>query len=127
MTELRSWLGMVNFQAKFVPNLFSMAHSLNELLGNKVFKWTEECDRAFNKGKQAVSSDKLLAHYDPGLPLILATDASPYGIGATIMHQYSDGVKRSVPYATRSLNKAEEGYSQLDKEALSIMFGLKRL
>ncbi len=126
VSELRSWLGMVNFQAKFVPNLSTMAHPLNELLGDRTYEWTEECDGAFNAVKQAISSDKLLAHYNPEIPLVLATDASPYGIGATIMHEYDDGTRRPIAYASRSLNKAEKGYAQLDKEALSIMFGLKR-
>lgn len=42
------------------------------------------------------------------------------------MHEYPDGMKRRpLAYVSRSLNKAEQGYSQLDKEALAIMFGLK--
>lgn len=127
VSELRSWLGMVNFQAKFVPNLSTMAHPLNELLGNKTFDWTPECDEAFMNLKQAISSDNLLAHYNPDLPLILVTDASPYGVGATIMHEYQEGMKRRpIAYASRSLNKAEQGYSQLDKEALAVMFGVKK-
>ena len=124
--ELRSWLGMVNFQAQFLPNFSAMAHPLHELLGNRPFRWTAECDTAFQAVKKAVSTDRLLAHYDPKLPLELATDASPYGVGAVIMHVYGDGSQRPIAYASSSLNKHEKGYAQLDKEALAIMFGLNR-
>ena len=124
--KLRSWLGMVNFQAQFLPNFSAMAHPLHELLGNRPFRWTAECDTAFQAVKKAVSADRLLAHYDPKLPLELATDASPYGVGAVIMHVYGDGSRRPIAYASSSLNKHEKGYAQLDKEALAIMFGLNR-
>lgn len=60
VSELRSWLGMVNFLAKFMPNLSTMAHPLNKLLGNMTFKWTPECNEAFIQLKQAISYDKLL-------------------------------------------------------------------
>ncbi|XP_038072087.1 uncharacterized protein K02A2.6-like [Patiria miniata] len=126
VTELRSWLGMVNFQAQFLPNLSTMAHPLNELLGDCPWQWTDECTRAFEAVKDAISSDKLLAHYDPALPLEFATDASPYGLGAVMLHVYADGARHPIAYASRSLNKHEKGYAQLDKEALAIMFGLKR-
>lgn len=125
-TELRSWLGMLNFHAKFIPNLSSVIHPLNNLLGNKAWQWTKECDVAFKKAKEAISSDRLLAYYDDSLPLLLAADASPYGIGAAIMQDHRDGSRRPIAYASRSLNKHEKGYGQLDKEALAIMFGLKR-
>ena len=83
---------MVNFQAQFLPNFSAMAHPLHELLGNRPFRWTAECDTAFQAVKKAISADRLLAHYDPKLPLELATDASPYGVGAVIMHVvYGDG------------------------------------
>ena len=56
--------------------------------------------------------------HDPTLPLELAADASPYGLGAVILHVYDDGSSHPVAYASRSLTKHEKGYSELDKEAL---------
>ena len=126
VSELRSFLGMVNFQAQFVPHLSTVIHPLNELLGNKPFEWTDDCSRAFETIKQVLTSDQILTHYDTKLPLELAADASPYGVGALIMHVYGDGTRRPIAYASRTLDKHEKGYSQLDKEALAIMFGLKK-
>ena len=73
-----------------------------------------------------LTSDTVLAHYDPTRPLLLACDASPYGIGAVLSHTFEDGSERPVAYASRTLGPAEKRYSQLDKEGLAIVFGVKR-
>ena len=69
-----------------------------------------------------LASKPLLTHYDPTLPLILACDASAYGIGA---HQLPDGSEKPLGYVSRTLNKADN-YSQLEKEGLSLVFGVKK-
>ena len=65
-------------------------------------------------------------HYDPKLPLILECDASPYGVGAELSHQFPDGVECPIAYASRSLNNADKNYSQIEKEGLAIIFGLSK-
>ena len=65
-------------------------------------------------------------HYNSELPLSLACDASSYGIGAVISHTFPDGAERPIAFASRSLSPTERNYSQLDKEALSLVFGVKR-
>ncbi len=68
---------------------------------------------------------KLLVHFDPSFPLILACDASQYGIGAVLAHKMPDGTERPIGYVSRSLNDAEKNYAQLEK-GLSQVFGVKK-
>ncbi|KAF8793053.1 hypothetical protein HNY73_004582 [Argiope bruennichi] len=76
--------------------------------------------------KQEIASDRILCHYDPKLPLVLQTDASPVGIGAVLSHIMPDGSEKPAMFASRSLTKTERNYSQIDKEALSIVWGVNR-
>ena len=64
--------------------------------------------------------------YELSLPLILACDASYYGLGVVISHIYPDGTEKPIAFASRTLNKHEVNYSQVDKEGASIIFGLKK-
>ena len=58
-------------------------------------------------------------------PIILACDALQYGLGAALSHVMDDGKEHPVAYASRTLTPAEKNYSQLKKEGLAIIFGIK--
>ncbi|PIK35890.1 hypothetical protein BSL78_27280 [Apostichopus japonicus] len=123
--ELHSLCGLISYYRQFLPSLAAVMAPLNELKGDKTFVWTQECETALNEVKQLLSSSKVLVHYDPRGELHLATDASPRGVGAVISH-IIDGVERPIAYASRSLTQAERNYSQLEREALAIIFATKR-
>ena len=72
-----------------------------------------------------VSLKCMLVHYDPDLPLKLDCDASTYGVGAALSHVFPNGDERPVAYASRILTQSERGYAQLEKEALSLVYGVK--
>ena len=84
----------------------------------------ELCEQVFNEAKDKLTLAAVLAHYDPHMPLHLAGDASAYGVGAVISHVYPNGSERPVVYASRTLSASERNYSQLEKQALSLIFGL---
>ena len=67
----------------------------------------------------------LLVHFNPQLPLFLACDGSAYGIGAVQTHRMPDGSEQPIGYVSCTLNSAERNYSQLEKEELSCVFGIK--
>ena len=83
--QLKSFLELVHYYGKFIPNLSSLSQPLNQLLkSNARWKWTEACKQAFLVAKKKLATAPVLAHYNPVLPLKLAGDASQYGIGAVI-------------------------------------------
>ena len=90
-----------------------------------MWKWSSEQDKAFEKSKELLTSSRLLVHFNPKLPLLLACDASAYGIGAVLAHKISDGSEKPIGYASLTLNSTEQNYSQLEKEGLSCIFVIK--
>ena len=65
-------------------------------------------------------------HFDPTLPVTLACDSSSYGMGAVLSHRLPDGEERPIAFASKSLNKAQRNYAQIEREALAIYWGVKR-
>ena len=127
VTELRSYLAMLNYYGKFIPDLSSEIKPMTELLHkDKAWNWTRKCQEAFERTKAQLVAASVLTHYDPKLPVILACDASPYGIGAVISHQLPDNSEKPIAYVSRTLTKREVNYSQIEKEALSIIFGVSK-
>ena len=78
------------------------------------------------QSKEALVSSRVLVHYNPSLPLKLAGDASAYGVGTVISHVMEDGSERPIAFASRMLTPSERNYAQVEKEALSLIFGLKK-
>ena len=123
--ELRSFLGLLNYYGRFIPNLSSLLHPLNHLLRHNVtWRWTEACSKAFKCAKQKIVSPNVLVHYDSTRPIRLAADASAYGLGAVISHVMDDGSERPIAFASRTLQPSERNYAQVEKEALSLVFGV---
>ena len=103
-----------------------MLHPLHKLLRNDTpWNWSKDCQQAFNKAKLSVSQAPVLAHYDVTKPIKLYCDASPYGVGACMMH-IINGKEQPVAYASRTLSQAERNYAQIEREALALIFGVKK-
>lgn len=123
--DVRRFLGMVTYYARFIPNASTVTAPLRRLLQkNSTFKWTKECENAFNVLKKEIVSDRVLMPYNPELPVQLACDASPTGIAGVLSHIVNDE-ERPIAFASRSLTNAEQNYSQLDREALAIVYAIQ--
>ena len=73
-----------------------------------------------------MASLEVLVYYDPSLPLKLDCNESAYGVGAVLLHTFPNGDERPVAYASRTLTQTERGYAQIQKEALSLIFWVKK-
>ena len=126
-TEARSFLGLVNTVARFVPNLAAMTEPIRRLTHkNTLWSWGPEQTEAFEKLCNLMSSDTVLAHFDPSLPTQVRHDACKIGISGALTQQHPDGSIRPVAYASRSLSPVEQRYSQTEREALSGVWACER-
>lgn len=126
LEQLQSYLGLLNFYCRFLPNLSSEMAILHQLLKKDVpFVWSSNCQKTFERSKQLILSNDVLELYDRNKPIVVAADASPYGVGAVLSHLIN-GQEKPVLFASCSLNNAQKNYSQVHKEALAIIFALKR-
>lgn len=126
LQQLKSYLGLLNYYGRFIPNLSSELSSLYKLTRREeTFLWSNECDESFERSKKLLLENGLLAHYDPTKEIILHCDASPYGLGAILSHKI-DGKERPVLFVSCSLTQAQKNYAHLHREALAIVFAVKK-
>ena len=125
-SEVRSFLGLVNFSARFIPDLSTTAEPLRELTKKDVkFEWKRAHEEAFSKLKDKLSHAQTLAYFDKNAKTKIVADASPVGLGAVLI-QEQNGVEQVVSYASRSLTGVERRYSQTEKEALALVWACER-
>ncbi|KAF2890539.1 hypothetical protein ILUMI_15634 [Ignelater luminosus] len=125
-TELKSYLGLINFYCHFVKNLSGKLVPLYELTKEgKQWEWSKECESIFKDSKTWICSSDVLALYDPTKKLRLTCDSSCYGVGAVLSHVIN-GEEKPISFASKTLSSAEKNYAQIEREALAIVFGLKK-
>ncbi|KAI2646093.1 Transposon Ty3-I Gag-Pol polyprotein [Labeo rohita] len=127
VSQLWSFLGLLTYYAKFVPNLATRLKPWQDLLNKyKKWDWTKQCEESFIEVKTALAHSEALTNFNPALPVQLACDASPYGVGAVVSHIMPSGEEKPIAFASRTLSKAECNYAQIEREALAIVFGVKK-
>ena len=120
-TEVKSFLGLVSYYRRFVPNFAGVARPLHKLTETNVeFDWTAECQSSFDTLKKLLSTAATLSYPDFTVEFILDTDACNHGIGS-VLSQVKDGVEHPVPSASRTLTKAERNYCVTRKDLLAVV------
>ncbi len=133
--ELRSFIGLVNYYRKFIPNLSSVAEPLFHLLRkNAPYKWTDKHTEIVNYIKSKLTSDPVMQCPDFNKQFILETDASTTGLGAILSQEVEvplftdqiimEKVVKPVSYISRTLAPAEKNYSVSELECLAIVWAI---
>jgi len=126
LTELRAFLGTCGYYRRFMKDFSTIAAPLYGLMKKGVrFKWTDECQQAFDTLKLKLMSEPILALPNDEETYILDTDASNFGLGA-VLSQEQFGTERVIAYSSRTMSKAELKYETTRKELLAIVNGLKQ-
>ena len=132
VTEMRAFLGMINFQRKFIKNCSSISAPLYASTSGKLKKkdkieWSKGMDESFDILIREAQNDIQLAYpsyKEDAAPLELFVDASGYGAGAVLM-QLQEGDKRIIGYASSTFNKSERNYSARDRELAALRWGVQ--
>ena len=125
-SETCSFLGLVTFCSKFLPDLATIAEPLRRCSKpGTPFKWGKEQSHAFQTLKTKMTNTGTLAIFDPDAPTRVIADASPVGLGAILL-QEQQGTLRVICFASRTLSDVEKRYSQTEKEALALVWACER-
>ena len=118
--SLRSFLGLVSYYRRFMPGFSKVAEPLFALTRKDVtFKWSEICDKAFQRLKTLLTNAPLLIFF------ILETDASISGLG-TVLAQQTDAKHVSpIVFASQTLQKHKKNYCSSELEALAVVWAVK--
>ncbi len=106
--EVQQFVGLANYYRRFIKNFAEIANPLHKLTEKTMqFKWTPQCQEAFDQLKRQLTTAPVLAFPDYTCPFTLDTDASDVGIGAVLSQSDDKGKERVVAFASRTLSKAE--------------------
>lgn len=126
-TQLRSFLGLITFISPFIKDFSHKTHQLRRLLKEKEFVWDAVHNEAFENLK--VEAEKHVierGYFKDEDPIVLFTDASPWGLGAVLVQTDDLGKDRIIACASKSLTETEARYPQLHREALAIVWAMER-
>ena len=123
--EILSWFGKLLWEVYPAVSIhYPAIESIT--VQEKSLEMDYQVPESFTTLKTKMTSTNVLVRYDVNLPLRLAYDASAYGVGAVISHVITNSDEKPIAYASRSLTKSEKNYSQIEKEVLLIIFGIKK-
>lgn len=129
--EIQSFLGLINFVGKWIPNLSTLTEPIRQLLRQKIHKnakitefWQKEQAVAFDELKKCLSKIPTLGYYDPQDRTQVIADASPVGLGAVLI-QHDEKGPRVIAFGSKSLTDVEKRYCQTEKEALALVWAIE--
>ncbi|KAG6440823.1 hypothetical protein O3G_MSEX001465 [Manduca sexta] len=129
--EVQSFLGLINYVNKWIPDMATKSEPLRRLLTLKLGKnanvsqyWGPKQTKSFLELKKSLSSIHTLGYYDPKDETLVMADASPVGLGAVLIQSDNSG-SRVIAYGNKSLTDVEKRYCQTEKEALALVWAVE--
>ena len=123
--ELQKFVGKCRYYRKFIPNFSQVAARLVKAQSaRRDFVWTDVCDLAWTRPRDALISDAILAHPDYTRDFLLDCDGSGEGLSAVLLQAHDEGEK-VVAYASRSLLEHEKKWMATDLEAAALKWALE--
>ncbi|KFM57554.1 Transposon Ty3-I Gag-Pol polyprotein, partial [Stegodyphus mimosarum] len=120
--ELETFLGMITYVSRFIPNVSELTSCLRDLLKKHVvWNWNAVHEKTFRKLKNILVNKPVLQYYDINMPVVLSVDASQEGLGAVLLQN-----NLPVAYASKALTDTQKNYAQIEKETLAIVFACEK-
>lgn len=120
--DVQRFLGLMTYLSPYIPHFANQSQPLRDLMKADVpFLWEADHQTCFEKLRIQVPLDKALAFYDTTKPLTLEVDASMKGLGAALTQE-----DRIIAFASKSLTQTQANYSNIEREALGLVFGIQR-
>ena len=127
VSQLRSFLGLINYYREYIENFAHRAGALTLLLSATVpFEWGPSQEQAFADLKTAVTSAPVLQPFRTNAQHLVMADASSVGLGAVLLQADTDNdLFRPVAFHSRKLSPAERNYPTREQELLALVDALK--
>lgn len=126
ITELRRFLGKVNYNRKFINKISTILEPLHQLLRKEnKFEWNESCQKSFDQIKLLLTSEPVLKMFNPNNELILETDASKIGIGAVLKQPNELNELHPIGYFSKKLTNYQQNYPVTHLECLAVVESIK--
>ena len=119
---VRRLCGMTQYMSRFLPDLAETLEPIRALTQKDTpFVWPTECENAFATLKKILSESPCLAYFDATKEVVIQVDSSKHGIGAVLLQEGCP-----AEYTSRAFSPSERNWAQIEKEALSVLYGLER-
>ena len=120
--EVQSFIGMINYLAKFSPRLTELTEPIREIVKEKVpFNWGPEHQESFAMLKKEIIRAPVLAYYNPQQETVLQTDASTKGLGACLLQD-----EKPIYFASKALTETQRGYVAKEIKSLAVAWAVKK-
>ena len=129
LPTLRRFLGMTGYYRQCLPDYARINEPLVAMTRKHVrFKWNVACQEAFDRMKQLLVSDNVMAHPNLSLPYRLYCDASDYAIGGILVQiDPTTGIEKVIQYVSKQLSTTQRRWAVIEKEAFSVIHCLQKL